>query len=565
MGIVFGAGFLGDQLIKMGIITEEQIKKALEIQEQRRSKGQKMMLGQILIELGFCKEEHIALALAQKSGLQFLSINKKGIDKSYAHLISPEIALKYRLIPIGVDNGKLQVAMQNPNDIIAIDDVQILTGMEVQPVVVPDGELTKLLEQFTNMNQNIEAQAENVEEEPEFGNLGEDGVSDKPAVILVNQIIHQAVRAGASDIHIEPQEKHTRVRFRIDGVLHEIMQQPIKMHPVLVSRIKVLGGMDIAERRIPQDGIITIKVEEKTIDIRVASLPSAYGEKLTLRLLNRNSLSITLEQLGFADVHLKRYRKAMYTPYGFILITGPTGSGKSTTLYTTLAEINSPEKNIITLEDPIERRLAGLNQIQMNPKAGLTFASGLRSILRSDPDIIMVGEIRDQETAKIAVESALTGHLVFSTLHTNDAAGAVTRLCEMGVEPFLTAYSLIGVLAQRLVRVLCPQCKQAYQISREKLLDRIPDFPLEAHEDSVTLFKPVGCLTCNHTGYAGRKGVFEFLSITENIQRLILDRASANQIKVAAIKEGMSTLRQDGLIKVKHGITSIDELLRVVG
>jgi type IV pilus assembly protein PilB len=566
MGLIFGAGFLGDQLVKMGVITEEQIMKALEVQEQRRSKGQKVKLGQILIELGFCKEEHIARALAQKSGLQFLSINNIGVDMSCANLITPEIAMKYKLLPIGVKDGKLQVAMQNPNDIIAIDDIQILTGMEIQPVVVPDGELAALLEQFSNMSKSFESQNEDEEEEQEheFGALGEDEVNDKPAVILVNQIINQAARAGASDIHIEALEKYTRVRFRIDGVLHEIMQQPLKMHPTIVSRIKVLGGMDIAERRIPQDGRITIKLDDNTIDIRVASLPSAHGEKLTLRLLNRNSQMITLEQLGFPEVQLKRYHKAMHAPYGFILITGPTGSGKSTTLYATLAEINSPDKNIITLEDPIERRMAGINQIQVNPKAGLTFASGLRSILRSDPDIVMVGEIRDQETAKIAVESALTGHLVFSTLHTNDAAGAVTRLGEMGVEPFLTAYSLIGVIAQRLVRILCPQCKQAYQISREKLLDNIPEFPLEPHESSVTLYRPRGCLSCNNTGYKGRRGVYEYLSVTERIQRMILEHASATEIKAAAMSEGMNTLKQDGLLKVRQGITSIEELLRVV-
>ncbi len=563
MGLIFGAGYLGDQLIKMGIITEEQIIKALEVQEQRKNKGQKVKLGQVLIELGFCKEEHIALALAQKSGLQFLSINNTGIDMAYANLITPETALKYKLLPIGIKQGKLQVAMHNPNDIIAIDDIQILTGMEVLPVVVPDRELAVLLEQFSNMSKNVEKQTED-EEETEFGTINDDEVNEKPVVLLVNQIINQAVRAGASDIHIEPQEKFTRVRFRIDGVLHEIMQQPSKIHPMLVSRIKVLGGMDIAERRVPQDGRITIKLEEKTIDIRVASLPSAYGEKLTLRLLNRNSQMITLEQLGFPDLHLKRFHKAIHLPYGFILITGPTGSGKSTTLYATLAEINSSDKNIITLEDPIERRMAGLNQIQMNIKAGLTFASGLRSILRSDPDIIMVGEIRDKETAKIAVESALTGHLVLSTLHTNDAAGAVTRLSEMGVEPFLTAYSLVGVIAQRLVRVLCPQCKQAYQISREEILDNVPEFPVDTQEHSITLFKPVGCLTCNNTGYKGRKGIYEFLSITENIQRLILGHASSSEIKTAAMGEGMNTLKQDGLLKVKQGITSIEELLRVV-
>lgn len=564
MGLITEVGYLGEQLILMGIVTEQQIIKALDVQAERKNKGQKAMLGQVLIELGFCNEDHIAQAVARKSGFQFLSINDTGVDMAYANLIPPEIALKYKLIPVAARDGKLLVAMQNPNDIIAVDDLEILTGMEVEPVVIPDRELKAILDQFSNMSQNIEKEDAEDESAVEFGAISNEEINEKPAVLLVNQIMNNAVRSGASDVHIEPQEKYTRVRFRIDGVLHEIMQQPLKMHPILASRIKVMGGMDIAERRIPQDGRITLKVEEKTIDIRVASLPSAYGEKLTMRLLNRSSQMITLEKLGFPEYHLKRYNKVMHLPYGFILITGPTGSGKSTTLYATLAEINSPDKNIITLEDPIERRMAGLNQIQMNSKAGMTFASGLRSILRSDPDIIMVGEIRDRETAKIAVESALTGHLVFSTLHTNDAPGAVTRLGEMGVEPFLTASSLVGVIAQRLMRVLCPECKKSYTLRRTEVLDKIPDFPLESHESQVTLYKAVGCLSCNKTGYKGRKGVYEFLRVSEDIQKLILNRASTNDIREKAIQEGMNTLKQDGLIKVKAGLTSIEELLRVV-
>lgn len=562
MAFITEAGFLGEQLIKMGIVTKEQIMQALEVQSQKKNSRQKQKLGEVLVCLGFCTEENIARAMAEKSGFTFMSINNTGIDMSVANLITPEIANKYKLLPVGLKNNKLLLAMDNPNDIIAIDDIQIITGYEVEPVVVPDKELEVVLEQFSNMSKNVVSEleeAEDAESETE-----EDTVNEKPAVILVNQIVNNAVKAGASDIHIEPHEKHTRVRYRIDGVLHEIMQQPLKMHPLISSRIKVMGGMDIAERRIPQDGRITLKVEDKTVDIRVASLPSAYGEKLTLRLLNRSSKIITLEQLGFPEVQLKRYNEVMHMPYGFILITGPTGSGKSTTLYATLAEINTPDKNIITLEDPIERRMAGLNQIQMNSKAGMTFASGLRSILRSDPDIIMVGEIRDHETATIAVESALTGHLVFSTLHTNDAPGAVSRLGEMGVEAFLTASSLAGVIAQRLIRVLCPSCRKKYVMSRSEILNSIPDFPMEPDEDSFTLYKSVGCLSCNHTGYKGRKGVFEFLKVTEKMQKLIINKASTNEIRQLAIQEGMCTLRMDGLEKVKQGVTSIEELLRVI-
>ncbi len=564
MGLIAEAGYLGEQLVKMGVVTEEQIKEALELQAQQRKNGQKAKLGQCLICLGFCEEENIAQAMAAKSGFEFMSINNSGIDMACANLITPDIANKYKLLPIAFKDNKLLVAMQNPNDIIAIDDIELLTGYEVEPVVVPDRELKTVLEQFSNVSKAIEEQPEDAFEESEIGSIEDEAVNEKPAVLLVNQIINHAVKAGASDVHIEPQEKFTRVRFRIDGVLHEIMQQPLRLHPLVSSRIKVMGGMDIAERRIPQDGRITIKVEDKTIDIRVASLPSAYGEKLTLRLLNRSSKMITLTELGFPEIQLKRYNEVMHLPYGFILITGPTGSGKSTTLYATLAEINTPDKNIITLEDPIERRMAGLNQIQMNSKAGMTFASGLRSILRSDPDIIMVGEIRDRETAKIAVESALTGHLVFSTLHTNDAPGAVSRLGEMGVEPFLTASSLAGVIAQRLMRLLCHSCRKSYTLSREEVLHIAPDFPLDPYENSVTLYKAAGCLSCNNTGYRGRVGVYEFLKVSEKMQKLILNSASTSEIRNLAISEGMATLRMDGLIKVKQGLSSMEELLRVV-
>lgn len=567
MGFIKGAGFLGEQLIKMGILTESQIKEALSVQEKKRKQGKNLKLGQVLIELGLCDEKQIGEALAKKSGYRFLSMNSTEVDVTYANLITPEIATKYKVMPTGMKNGKLQVAMLNPNDIIAIDDLRILTGYEIEPIIVPDNELNSIIEQFSNSSRNIEKyepeeEAAATEETEEEGLISK--VDDKPAVLLVNQIINHAVSSGASDIHVEPQEKYLRVRFRIDGVLHEIMQQPLKIHPMVASRIKVMAGMDIAERRIPQDGRISLKTEGNLIDIRVASLPSAYGEKITMRLLNRSSQMITLEQLGFPEIQLKRYKEVMRLPYGFILITGPTGSGKSTSLYATLQVLNTTDKNIITLEDPIERRMEGINQIQMNAKAGMTFASGLRSILRSDPDIIMVGEIRDRETAQIAVESALTGHLVLSTLHTNDAPGAVTRLGEMGIEPFLTASSLVGVIAQRLARVLCPKCKVAYTLSREELLCSVPDFPLEPHEDSVTLYKHSGCVSCNYTGFKGRIGIFEFLKVTEAIQKLIVCGASTNEIREQAIKDGMSTLRQDGLVKVKSGITSLEELLRVV-
>ena len=355
-----------------------------------------------------------------------------------------------------------------------------------------------------------------------------------------------------------------RVRMRIDGVLHEVMQQQRRMHPPLVSRLKVMAGMDIAERRLPQDGRMTMKIDNRTIDLRAATLPTAYGEKITLRILDRDARLITLQEMGFPPEQLEKYNRVMRLPYGFILVTGPTGSGKSTTLYATLAVLNSVDRHIITLEDPVERRLDGINQIQINLRAGLTFASGLRAIVRNDPDVIMVGEIRDHESARIAVESALTGHLVLATMHTNDAAGAITRLGDMGIEPYLTASSIAGVVAQRLVRLLCPYCREKETLPVADILASVPDFPLEEGEKSVTLYRPRGCIRCSNTGYKGRTGVYELLVFSENIRLLTLERRSTQEIKDAAIKEGMVTLRGDGLDKVKRGLTSLEEVMRVI-
>jgi len=552
--------YLGNQLIKLGKITPEQLEFALSEQKKLEESGTKGMLGQILVDMGYCTQEDVAIAMAEKSGSTFYNLSSYAIDIRAMSLISPEMSQKYQAIAIGFEDEKLLVALMNPNDIIAIDDLRILTGYEIKPVVVPDRELIKAIKKYAHDSTDIE-QEDNPDEIEITDEKEED---EKPAVMLANQIFSMAVNSGVSDVHIEPQEKYTRIRFRIDGVMHEVMQQPLRIHASLVSRIKVLANMDIAERRIPQDGRITLKIDGKTVDIRVASLPSAFGEKLTLRILDRTAKLITLSKLGFPKNQLKRYNEAIDKPYGFILITGPTGSGKSTTLYATLAKLNSIDKNIITLEDPIERRMEGLNQIQMNVRAGMTFASGLRAILRNDPDIIMVGEIRDYETAKIAVESALTGHLVLSTLHTNDAAGAITRLGDMGVERYLTASALLGVVAQRLMRILCPNCKKAYTLAREEILSSIPDFPIDDSEKEVELFQARGCMACNRTGYKGRIGVYEFLYIDETIQRLIVANAPVNEIKEYAVKQGMVTMRQDGLLKVKKGISSIEELLRVI-
>ncbi len=561
MKVRYGWNYLGNMLVAAGIITQSQLQEALEQQKIKVRNGGKGLLGRTLMEMGYCTEEDIARVMAEQAGVPYLSLESYTVDETAVGLITPEMARRYHALPLGFDQGRLIVAMMNPNDVIAIDDLRLLTGYDIQPVMVPDSELEAVTRRMVHSNLETRPEPAAKPEEPV---LPPDAVENRPVVQLVNMILNQAVQARASDIHIEPRERDTRVRFRIDGVLHTIMHRSADIHALLVSRIKVMANMDIAERRVPQDGRMTIKLEGRTIDVRAASLPTAYGEKLTLRLLDPTNQLITLEQLGFPPHGLEKYVKIMCRPYGFIPVTGPTGSGKSTTLYATLAALNTEEKHIITVEDPIEYRVEGINQVQINPRAGLTFATGLRSILRNDPDIIMVGEIRDQETARIAVESALTGHLVLSTLHTNDAAGAITRLGDMGIEPFLVASSLMGVVAQRLVRLLCPHCKEAYQLSRESLLASVPDYPLPEGKDSVRLYRPRGCLRCSNTGYRGRIGVYELLLMSETIQGLTLQRCPSRDIREAAVAEGMVTLRQDGLRKVGEGLTSLEEVIRVV-
>jgi type IV pilus assembly protein PilB len=555
---------IGHLLVENGTITREQLKQALDEHEKARNNGDKKLLGQVLMELGFASEEIITRAIAAQAGVEFIHLEKYKIDGVAASLIEPDSARRYRVLPVGFEGDRLVVAMFDPNDILAIDDIRLITGYEIKPVCTTGSELRAAIDQYSRSTSAIETTDEEETLEAEIAEEAQTVSIGKPAVQLANLIFNQAARDGASDIHIEPQDKSLRVRFRIDGVLHEVMQPPFRLYPPLVSRIKVLANMDIANRRIPQDGRISLKLDRRLIDMRVASLPTAYGEKITLRLLDRSAQMITLPELGFPESQLQLFRKMIHKPHGCVLVTGPTGSGKTTTLYAALSELNSIEKHIITVEDPIEYRLAGINQVQINPKAGLTFATGLRSILRNDPDIIMIGEIRDRETARIAVESALTGHLVLSTLHTNDAAGAITRLGDMGIESYLTASSVIAVLAQRLVRLFCKHCRQEYKISREELLSAVPDFPLAKEEREVILYKPVGCLRCSKTGYKGRRGVYELLIVSDKIKNLALQHRSAGEINEAAVSEGMITLRQDGLMKVKAGLTSLEEALRVI-
>ncbi|MBO4338339.1 MAG: Flp pilus assembly complex ATPase component TadA [Clostridia bacterium] len=557
--IVFPGSVCG-RLLSAGIINEDQIDEALDIQ-----KTNKALIGTILVELGYCTEEDIAQVLAEKTFTKYVSINDIGVNMAVASLVSPEMAVRNNVLPLFEEDGTLYVAMKNPNDIITIDDLKRITGYEIKPLVATDSELSAAIENYVNSSSNLNNFYD--EEESEEGEDDEElSLDDKPAVQLVNQVINNSVRAGASDVHMEALEKYMRVRFRIDGVLQEVMTNPLKIYNSAVSRVKVIGGMDIAEKRIPQDGRATVRFDDRTFDIRIATLPTVYGEKIVMRLLERRNESLRLKDIHFSKRQEARFVDAIHKPYGFILVTGPTGSGKSTTLYATLAEISTNEKNTITLEDPVERRMAGINQVQMNNRAGMTFSAGLRSILRSDPDIVMVGEIRDSETAKIAIEAALTGHLVLSTLHTNDAPTAITRLEEMGVEPFLTASSLVGVLAQRLLRKLCKNCKEPYTLSKEEVANILPDFPFDEYPDKneFTFYEPSGCLTCNNTGYKGRQAVFEFLTVTEEMRQLILKRATGLDIKKLAQSQGMLTLRQDAMYKVIEGETSIEEMLRVV-
>ncbi len=551
-------------LIQEGKVTEGQVREAqLNMQD---GKGE---VPAELVSLGYCTEIDVAHALERKTGYKFVSIEETGINFAVANIIPVELLAKRRILPLYQDEKKLFVVMHNPNDLGVRDNLSVRTGgLEIVPLIATESELNAAIDTIVNNANNIDTyEDEDATQEEELAALEELAADEKPAVQLVNQVITNAVKSGASDIHIEPMEKTMRIRLRIDGVLHEVLQNPIKLHNSVASRVKVIGGMDIAERRIPQDGRTTVKVDDRTFDIRIAVLPSVYGEKIVMRLLERGAKSVQLKDIKFSASQVDKFTKTIFMPYGFMLVTGPTGSGKSTTLYATLAEVSDITKHVITLEDPVERRMAGICQVQMNNRAGMTFAAALRSVLRADPDIVMVGEIRDGETAKIAVESALTGHMVFSTLHTNDAPSAITRLDEMGVEPFLTASSLVGVLAQRLVRVLCPRCKEAVELTYREIRNSLEDFPIpegKTLDDKTIIYEPKGCMACSNTGYKGRQGVFEFLQVTNEIKQLILKRSGVQEIKELAVKQGMHTLRQEGIDKVIEGTTSVEEVLRVL-
>ncbi len=519
---------------------------------------------QVLDELGYVTEEDIAKTVADTLRLDLIDFGKADVDPNAANAIDESVAQRYKLIPISIDDEEMVVAMSDPANIIALDDLRIITGRQIKPVVATESDVLTAIKKYCRGEADVAEMMDSVTDDMEVEVSSEEDEDESqdtaPIVKLVNLMLTEGVRNGVSDILIEPQDKDLRTRLRIDGVLHEMMRSPKKVQGGVISRLKLMAGMDIAEKRVPQDGRFGIVVDNYPCDFRVATLPTIYGEQVILRLLRKESALMDLNDMGFLDDSLARLRNSFTKPYGAILVTGPTGSGKTTTLYATLNALNTTEKNLITVEDPVEYRLEGMNQTQVNVRAGLTFAGALRSILRQDPDIIMIGEIRDKETATIAVESALTGHLVLSTLHTNDAGSSLTRLTEMGIEPFLVASAVDCIVAQRLARRLCSYCNEAYKPT-QRALDDI-DFPVKAAEiDEV--FRARGCKKCHDTGYKGRVGLYEVLTVSEEIEKLVVSGTTADEVNKVAISEGMRTLRQDGFLKVLKGLTSIEEIMRV--
>jgi type IV pilus assembly protein PilB len=550
---------LGQLLMKAGVITDGQLNDAVEVHKATGSP-----LGRVLVELGYATQGAILAVMAQQIGIQYVDFSERKPDPTAVAVVPKDLASRYVLMPVGFDEqGRLVVAMADPQNVLALDDLRIITGYEIRPAISTKDDILAVIEDAYKVAEHVDTDAwvgggEDLSSD-DLDALSE-VTSEAPIVKLVNFMITKAVADRASDIHIEPQERDLRVRYRIDGVLHEMMRSPKSTQAAILSRFKVMADMDIAETRKPQDGHTALTISGHKLDFRVSTLPTVYGERVVLRILRKDSILLKLSDLGFLPGSLERFEGSFRKPYGAILVTGPTGSGKSTSLYAAINVLNSPDRHIITAEDPVEYRLPGVNQVQMNPRAGLTFAAALRSFLRCSPDVILVGEIRDQETAKIAIESALTGHLVLSTLHTNDAPSAVTRLVEMGVEPFLVSSSVDCVLGQRLARRLCSECKEEYVPPKQLLLDA------GYSEDNLPekLMRPKGCKKCGGTGYRGRMGVHEVMLMSEEISRLTVEGATSEEIKRVAVEQGMLPLRQDGLEKCRMGQTSIEEITRVI-
>jgi len=556
---------LGDMLVKATLITKEQLQKALSQQETGGGR-----IGTNLVKLGFISEDDITSFLSRQYGVPSINLSHFEIDPIVIKLIPSEIAQKHQIIPINRTGNVLTVAMADPSNIFAIDDIKFMTGFKVEPVVAAETSIKNAINKHYDSAGMVEDIMKNFDDKDvEALREGDDNVNvaelgqaaeDAPVVKLVNLILTDAIKKGASDIHIEPYEKSFRVRYRIDGVLYEVMQPPTRLKAAITSRIKIMSQLDIAERRLPQDGRIKIKMGGREMDYRVSTLPTLFGEKVVLRLLDKGNLQLDMTKLGFEPTALRDFESGILMPYGMVLVTGPTGSGKTTTLYSALNRLNTTETNIMTAEDPVEYNLPGINQVQMKAEIGLNFAVALRSFLRQDPDIIMVGEIRDYETAEIAIKAALTGHLVLSTLHTNDAPGTISRLLNMGVEPFLVAASTNVILAQRLARRVCQSCKEPAPVPPQALLN-IGFSPEDAAK--ITPLKGKGCMTCSETGYKGRVALYEVMLIKENIKEAILQGASVIELRELGRKNGMRTLREAGLQKIREGMTSLEEIMRV--
>lgn len=558
---------LGELLVKNNLITSQQLGKALE--DQKASGGR---LGDSLIKLGLVQEGELVGFLSKQYGMPSINLSEIKISPDVIKIIPNDVAIKYQVIPVSLRNSTLIVAMVDPSNIFAIDDIKFLTGYRIEPMVASESSMAQSLDTYygttkglTTLLQGIEAEELQIageEDSVDMSNL-QKASEDAPVVKLVNAIFTDAVKKRASDIHVEPYEKFLRIRFRVDGILYEIMRPPLKMKNAVVSRLKIMARLDIAERRLPQDGRIKLKMAKgEEMDVRVSILPTLFGEKVVLRLLDKSNLQLDMTKLGFEESQLNDFKEAIYKPYGMVLVTGPTGSGKTTTLYSALSDLNKITDNISTAEDPVEFNLPGVNQVQIHEEIGLTFANVLRSFLRQDPDIILVGEIRDFETAEIGIKAALTGHLVLSTLHTNDAPSTINRLLNMGIEPFLVSSATNLIVAQRLVRKTCAECKAPVTISAESFAKLgIPPEEYEQYKN-ITFYKGTGCDACNNTGYKGRIALYEVAAVTDPIKELILQGASTLEIKREAIRQGMRTLRRSGITKLLEGVTSLEEVLK---
>ncbi|HWP31252.1 MAG TPA: type II secretion system ATPase GspE [Fimbriimonadales bacterium] len=568
----------GEIYVQQGVITEEQLREALSKQKEL---GTQQPIGDLLVQMGYLSEKDRVRCMGLMWGVEFADVSENKPDPTAVVLLSPAFAKRFKVLPLSIVNNRLQVAMVNPLDIFVIDELRMVTGYEIEPLISVEEDLVAAINAIyaketavsdtlkgvlNEYDGEVQLNKTDGEEELSAAQLKELG-EEAPIIRLANLIINQAVTDRASDIHIEPYKDKVQVRYRIDGVLHEIMDMPKRVQAPLISRFKIMANMDIAEKRVPQDNRISAVIQGKEYDFRVSTLPLVHGEKVVLRILDKGNVMIGLNKLGFLPDTLSSLEDVCSRTYGIILITGPTGSGKSTTLYSILNKIMSSERNIITIEDPVEYEIPGINQCNVNVKAGMTFAAGLRAMLRQDPDVIMVGEMRDSETATIAMEAALTGHLVLSTLHTNDAASAATRLMDMGVEPFLIASSIIAVQAQRLVRTICTKCRESYTVPRETLLRY--GFPLEEDmgtsiDKSLNLFRGAGCDHCLQTGYKGRTGIHELMIYTDEIRDRILKKEPAHVLRTLAVQNGMRTLPEDALQKILRGDTTVEEVVRVI-